>query len=325
MPIYKDSYQTTIGSAFNMKPVENAIKESFLMSGINNVSLNVKTDHAIKPVFILGSTDAESNIPLFTHPFLVSFKQETYLCTDLRLHVRKDVNADNVENSVKNLSEFNFCKSRGILNLIWVNDGINQIKNGLSFSSSVFTAWISDSIARAYALDYNDQTILAIITNFYYQTLFMSDYELNEDTKQLMASHTIKITKAPSNLVFQVFDKLPKIKDINDYCDAVKDITGNIRLKDFNLAMLLTIIKNSWHGQNAKEIISVSLEHPPTWCAVVYAALNERTFSSSAIYRYADKLGKRGASEEFLKSYVSMVKDVIIAKEDASIIINQFE
>jgi hypothetical protein len=72
---------------------------------------------------------------------------------------------------------------------------------------------------------------------------------------------------------------------------------------------LLTIVRNSWFGTNAKDYIAVALEHPPTWMAIVYTAIVERTYKNSMIYRVAEKAGKRGGAEEFIKNYTALVKE----------------
>lgn len=325
MSIFKDSYQTTVGSVLVTKTIEQAIKEAIIKDNVNIVNLGVDNNQNYKPIFITGSYSSENDIPLFTHPITINFNHVNYVCTDVRLFVNKNTPIDQIENNVKNRTEFNFAKSRGILNLVWMNDGVNSIKNGLSFAGTVFSAWLSETISKAYVLDFKDQTVLAIITSLYYQSLFIDGSELDDDTKQRLAVHTIKATKAPAQLVFSVFDKIKSMSSIEDYCSCVKEILENVRLNNFNLAMLLTIVRNSWYGTNSKEIISVALEHPPTWCAIVYTALSERTFKSSMVYRIAERFGKRGASDEFIDTYVRMVKDYSVSTEDFREEIREFE
>ena len=324
MSIFTDGYQTTVGSVFVTKQIETAIKESIIKDGLDLVNLNVENDGEFVPIFITGALPSEAEIPLFTHPItILNLRNKKYLCTDLRMFIRKDVRLDQLEANIKNYTEFNFVKSRAILNLLWLNGGISNIKNSLSFAGMVFSAWLSENISKTYALDFKDQTTLAILTSFYYQTLFSNKTEFDEDDKQKMAIHTIKTTKAPAEFVFSIFDKIGPMNGIEDYCKNVVDVLENVRLKSFNLAMLLTIIRNSWYGTNAKEVISIAIEHPPTWAAIVYTALNEKTYRTSMVYRTAEKFAKRGGADEFLNNYVTLVKQCQIAKEE--IVIRDFE
>lgn len=316
MSIFNDCYETTIGSAYVTKAIDTAIREHVITAGENQ--LNTIETGTYRANFLCGYDDGK--VPLFTHPIIVSkLQSHNYLCIDMRLFLRPPVDGeDRLEKRIKNMTEYNFTKSRGILNLIWINGGVTEIKNNLSFAGVVFAWWLSDVISKTYALDFKDQTSLAILSSFYYQTLFSNETEITDDIKQKMAVHTIKATKAPAEMVFDVFDKIKKLDNIEDFCSNVTSILENVRLHNFNLALLLNIIRNSWYGTNAKEILSVAVEHPPTWASIVYAALSERTYRSSAIYRVAERWGKRGGSDEFMRSYHSLMQDYTLSNSNES-------
>lgn len=323
--MYADSYQTTVGSAFVTKQIETAIKQAIIKDSIDNVVLNVNCNGHFKPVFVTGTYPSESEIPLFTHPITVlNFNQQNYLCTDLRLYVRKDLDLSDIEAGIKNLTEYNFVKSRAVLNLLWLNNEVSYIKNSLSFAGAVYAAWLAEVISKAFALDFKDQTVIAVLASFYYQTLFDNERVFNDEYKEKLAVHTIKATKAPADFVFKTLDRVETLTSINDLCQAITDIVENVRLKNLNLAVLLTLIKNSWYGTNVKEILAVSLEHPPTWIAIVYACLSERTYKNAMIYRVAERLGKRGVSDEFMANYRNVIEDQLV-KSHEEIVIRDFE
>lgn len=307
--LYTDSYQTTVGAAFVMKSVETAIKQALIKDGIDRVVLRVKSEGEFKPVFITGAYPSESDIPLFTHPISITgLNKQKYLCTDLRLYVKKDLDIEHLEAGIRNLTEFNFIKSRAILNLLWVNGYSSMIKNSLSFGASVFSHWLTDTIVRAYALDFKDQSTINVLCAFYYLTLFDND-TLDADYKERLAVHTIKATKVPAEFVFSVLDKVDHMAAITDLIQAIVDITENSRLNQFNLPVLLTLIKNSWYGTQVKEILAVALEHPPTWLAIIYASLSERTYKNSMLYKVAERLGKKGLADEFMSNYRNLIED----------------
>ena len=194
------------------------------------------------------------------------------------------------------------------MTLAWVTGGVDQIRNNLMFAGSVYASWLSDAISKRFALDPSDQLQLFIISYFYYQSLFKDTSTFDEETKQMFAVHTIKASKAPSKMVFEIFDKIGTLSTMEDYCTNVKNILDNVRLKDLNAGLLITTLGNSWYGINSKEILAIALEHPPTWVAIVYTALVERTFKNSTIARIAERFGKNGNASDFLKAYVSLTQ-----------------
>lgn len=309
MPMFKDCYSTSMGSMYNLKPIVSSIHEAIIRDNINTMSLGVLENNGIKPVFITGAFDSEDKIPLFTHPISIfNFNGNNYLCTDLRLFIKKGTSPYEIEKNIRNTTEYDFAKSRAILNLVWIAEGVGSIKNDLRFGEVVYSAWLSQVISRAFALDYKDQTLISIMASLFYQGLFNDIDSFSEEDKHKLIVHTMETTKAPNELVSQVVNKITSFKDIHDWCEQLNNVLENVRFTKFNAAVLLNIISNSWYGQGAKEILSVSIEHPPTWCAMVYTALKQRTYKNSMIYQVSERMGKRGASDQFLNSFNTLVR-----------------
>lgn len=325
MPIFNDCYSTTIGSAFVTKPIIAALKTAIIKDDLYNNTLDVSPINDFYPIFLIGNRYSESDIPVFNHPIeILNFNQKNYICSDLRLYVRESNDSNNLD--VKNTTEFNFAKSRAVLNLLWASGAVDRLRLNLEYSEVIFCAWLSEVISKNYALDYKDQIILSIITSYYYQMLFIKENTVTESVLQSMAIHTIKTTKAPADLVFSVFDRIKPINGIKEYCSNVASILENVRVEKFNLVMLLTIIKNSWYGTNAKDIISVAIEHPPTWCAILYTALTEKTYRNCIITRIAERFNKKGEMKNYILGYSSLVKEYTISEESIDdIYIQPFE
>jgi hypothetical protein len=325
MSIYKDAYETSIGSMRPTRPIELAIKEALIKNDrLQDECLGLVNNGEYKAIFITGKFSDEADIPLFTHPITIkNFQGKNYLVTDLRLFLGRWDNTNDIETIIKNRTEFNFAKSRAMLNLIWLNEGTSTLKNNLAFPASVFSAVVSEAIGRVYALDFSDLITLGILAEIYYLSLFIDSDTLTDDDKQKIVSHIIRSGKIRPEVVYTIIDKLGPIKDLSSFCDNISKIVENVRLEKINSAILLTILNNSWYGTNAKEIISVSLEHPPTWMALVYTALSEKTFKSSVIFKTAERLGKRGVADQFIMSYSSFVRTHTLAVEE--FIIRDFE
>lgn len=309
MPIFGDAYQTTVGSVVDTKQTQKAIIESIIKDGVQTMTLNVDNQGDYNLFFITGKYDSEDNIPLFTHPIVIKHNNQNYLVSDLRYYIRKtDIRYGMpVQDSIRNRTEFNFAKSVAVLTLAWLNGENSSIKTNLSFAGSVYANWISEMVRKTYALDFKDSIQLTVIAHYFYQSLFVDQIEVTEDMKQKWVVHTIKATGLKATDIFEIYDTLPGMKNIEDFCHVVSKNLENVRLSSFNLPTLLTILSNSWYGTNAKEVIRVALEHPPTWNALVYTALSERTYKNSVVYRVAERLGKRGVADEYMRNYKDFV------------------
>lgn len=314
MPYYRTSYDTNAGKIHATK-LDYAIKEALIAGELANRTLGVEQNDKLKAVFVIGGSPEESKIPPFVHPYLIqNFKGEDLLVTDMRLfRTSSDElwSAKQFEDQVRNKTEYALSKTRAILNLRWLTDP-ELLRGQFAFAGNVFAAWLSQAISKAYALDFQDQLRIMAVSLYYYHTLFGEAVRLSDAALETAVVHTIKATKMPAKDVYSLFESLGEFKGIEDYCVAVWKVVENVRLKDFNLAMLLTLVRNSWYATNAKEMISVALEHPPTWITIVYTTLTERSYKSSSLYKLIELQGKRGNADGFRMNFVSFLAGSVV-------------
>ena len=95
--------------------------------------------------------------------------------------------------------------------------------------------------------------------------------------------------------------------NITEFCSTVQNVLENVRLKDFSMGMLVTLIGNSWFGVNANKILAIALEHPPTWLAVMGSAINYKGYKNTTIAKTIDKVNKRGVGNQFITAYKNIL------------------
>jgi hypothetical protein len=319
--IYNDSYDTTVGSMYTTASLEHHIKDSLVRNGNRYTSMLVRDVGDVQVHFVTGRYTDDQSIPIFSHPMLMTIDKVKVLVTDIRLCVNKAKVSDfewgyldkrKITEIASNLSEFTFARNRAILNLLWVGIGPSSLRSGTMFASTVYSYWVSEMITKMFALDGGDSMTVTIVASYYYQTLFVDSDNLDtsdEDTKVRMMSHTIKTTKLPASEVSAVYDRLTGQGSVTMLCDLIKVAVNNVRLEGLDSGGLMTLARNSWYGINAKEIISVALEHPPTWMTIVHAALINKSYKSSTIFRVAERWGKRGLSDEYIKTINTIVDE----------------
>lgn len=314
MTIFNSVYDTTLGSTIDTKNVSSKIIDSFIKNNLQKENCGVDNSLKIKPVFITGYYDNEDEIPLFTHSIIIKYKDTDYLCTDLRLYINTKeyrLNKD-LKASIRNKTEYNFMRSKAIAELAWINGDISYIKDNLKFAAHVFAINITEAITRTYALDESDRRKLNILCLVYYRSLFLEKDELSYDNKETALIHAVKVLGVNERMFKEVVDNINDMRNLSDFVDAIKIALNNPRLNNFNIVVLLTLIKNTWYGSNAKDYILASLEHVPTWLAIVYTALNEKTYKSSMVYKICEKTKKAGNLETYVKSYEDLVHRYIL-------------
>lgn len=308
MPVNLSAYDTTVGMGFNLSKTVLALKEriiqnSYEQHGYWNIGL--RPNQEINGVALLSNSSIDSSVPVFIHPLMMSSARgEKFIFVDMRSCTKDNMSHFTITNS----SEYDFIKHRLLADMTWVMDGVDPIANLGPTPVAIYSAWLSEAISRRFALDPKDQLSLAVICAVFYQMLFLQQsQEFDEFAIQKMTAVCIKATRAPAQFVFQTIDKIPYMSNLNDLCEAIKSILENTRIADLNAGLLISIVSNSWFGSNAKEVLAVSLEHPPTWVCVVDAAQRNRAYRNSAISKIAERYAGNKGGSDFAKQFNSLL------------------
>lgn len=317
--ISKSSYTTTFGNMFPIQKTIAAIKESLVGGGLASRSMGVHAQGNTKVVFVTGLDSDEDKIPVFVHPILIeNFKNSDYVVSDIRSYrpAGSDWMSDAAfEEGIRNKADYGIVKTRAVLEAKWNEEGPLKIRPMFKFAGNVYANWISQAVTRIFALDNHDQYRIMAVALYFYYTRFVNGGKLTDDDLEAASNHTIKLTGLAASEIYSIFEKLPQMENLGDFCEAVKLTVENIRLNDFNYSILLTGLRNSYYGNNAKAMIEVAVEHPPTWISIVIGVMNERSFKSSPLYKLIEMQGKRGGIDEFRLNYLSFLKNSMVSNE----------
>lgn len=308
MAVNLSAYDTTVGMGFNLSKTVLALKERIIQNAYDQHgywNIGLRDGLEVKGVALLSNSSTDSSVPVFIHPLMMqSAKGDKFIFVDMRSCTK-----DNMDHfTITNSSEYDFIKHRLLSDLTWVIDGTEPFANLGVTPVGVYSAWISEAVSRRFALDPKDQLSLAVICSVFYQMQFLQTAdEFDEYAIQKMTAVTIKATRAPAQFVFQTIDKIRYMNGIADFCEVVKEVLENTRIADFNPGILISIVSNSWFGSNAKEVLAVALEHPPTWVSVVDAAQRNRAYRNSAISKIAERYAGSKGGSDFAKQFNSLL------------------
>ena len=308
MGICNTAYDTSIGVSINTKPIINNLKESFIKDMIYEKNLGYDISPNYKLCFVDGSDSSEEFIPQIVHPIVVrdnSNKGENnFICSDIRLFVTsKQFEADGISPKVRNYSEYNLMVDRALLQLLWLDGNVTNLQNNFEFAGVVFANWLTEVIARRFALNGRDQLMLTVLAFIYYQSLFYDENDQSDDIIEYSYIKLINQLRIPREIIDFVVSRELRFTDIHSFIKTVSEVLENVRLREFNFGLLVTLISNSWFGVNADRMLAVCLEHPPTWIALIGNAMSYKGMKSMTIMKVIDKVAKRGAGDVFVNSY----------------------
>lgn len=286
MTIFKTAYDTQACQGFVMEPILQAIRKAVIMGSVGI--------HPDAPFYqITASSSGEIAIPGFAHPLLYPddgpHKPEPRLVVDMRPYGRYDMAQQNFV--VRAVSDHTIASVRGRLNHLWLNEPVELLRDLSTFPLTVFVEWVAKNVGKRLGLDAREERDLSILTAVFYLSCFNDNQEMTERDQQGIGRVVSRAVRgAQANDVFAVIDKLNGcfLPSIKHFCEAAKEVTSSVRLNELNVGLLFQLLGGSWYN-NGREMVAVALEHPPTWIALLLAAVTDRSYHGTGLARLVER------------------------------------
>ena len=263
-----------------------------------------KTNSSYCGIGEINGMYGQDRIPSFLHPIYIERLKNIFV--DVRPYVGFDKFTQEV--FIKNQTGYKLTCLRGALNKIWVIEKPAYLRDISSFPMAAYVAWLSENIARRFALDGAAQYQLSILTAIFYNSHFTDDKDLSSTDKQHLASYLSRQLKLSGEDVYNVLEQYSVIHSIDEYCEAARVITGSVSLQQLNKGTLISVINNTFFGVNASENAAVAIEHPPTWMGVLLDAIqNQAFYKKTIIGGIISRKQFDDSRTSFLRSVVSML------------------
>lgn len=317
MAIKRTAYDTLACNGFKLADILNNLTKAHGLDGLDNKEFfSSRTDMAFSYSLVKSGNSFSDNIKHFAHPIIFNTVNKDdkgqyikQFALDIRNFGRWDKNEDKF--IIRSHPQYQWAVNRLILNNYWLTDAPELLRDMSALPAKVYAALISDSLTKRFALDPKTQYTIAIISCYFYYCLFTDYKEMSDNEYDRSVSGISKTLKQDATFVYDVLDSLEKrvLNDLDDFAQAIKDITQNVSLDKINKGILVSLTCNSWIGDNARELVAVGLEHPPTWISIVNGACTESTYKRSLIAKIAGRFSKDGAFDQLEKSFSSLVFD----------------
>lgn len=274
MTIYNTAYDTTACANFRMDSIVSAILEARLRD-----PLNVADGVA----YIDASNGASGQIKAFKHALYIHkatnprdwqgadiSPHDPILAMDARAAGRFDATTGRFK--VTNSTMYRNLVYRGALSAAWLRGGASAFRSITPLATSVFASWLGEAIGFKYALDPKTKIDLMIIAGIFYQSNHVTGIEFDKGNEQRYIAAIANAIRVPVTDVMKMYAHTQAIVSIEDFCNKVKSVLGNVRLESLNHGVLVSLMGGTWAGDNAIELTAVAMEHPPTWVALVHEA-----------------------------------------------------
>src|SRR5574343_1110013 len=248
-------------------------------------------------------------IPPFSHPLKYEdVRGNQRYAVDARAitSTRPDANSKLV---VRNQADYNLLVFRAVLQKAWDSEHFNDIKNISQITASVYTRWISESLARNYLLQPDVQLKLTLVTAFFFLCQFIPKELFDENNLPKHAAAVSRITGVELKICEETLGEAPHMENLKEYCDFIVSENYSVRLYKLAPAMVISFMASSWLGPQSRELVAVALEHPVTFVTWICSAIYERGFQKTRLGDLLLRSFDKGDNfKQFIKNYNRVVE-----------------
>lgn len=200
---------------------------------------------------------------------------------------------------VTNYAEHALAQRRAVLHAIWTTSDAYLLRNVCGSLVCVFSAWVSESIAKRLDMDAISQLKIANIAAWWFWCQYNQPEDITSATRSKIYKLISESTRAGYETVEADLENLEYFDDVEGFCTAVKETSDKAQLKHLDPGALIQLTSGVWMGVNAREIMSVCLEYPPYLAAVVYSALHERGMRNAGFTKLVQRFSTRADIKGF--------------------------
>lgn len=255
------------------------------------------------------ATPSMSQLPIFTQPITRIEMDNRQDVPDVIIDGRTMLRENRTGSGegrwmVSNVTEHEFQLIRARIQQLWMRpnfDKLDLLRVG-DLGAVTFVNWICKSLSSKMGLDPQQYLNTTIIVAYYYACLHYEHAHFGEDDKMKIVSQVSRWTRVPAANVIPLVDQLDYMETIHDLVGALKQYSGSMRLNQLNAGLVYALLGGSWFGNNSRETVAVALEHPPTFTALMKAALELRSYKNAMLSKVASLQTRGGNDAEYLKN-----------------------
>lgn len=301
--MFKNSFDTAAGSAVFPHALPGRLLVAKAEGTVNEVS-------QFPGILALTENSKENaNIPVFRHPFSQTILDKETTFIDLRPY--RSVLTYGIQGEVEfnNEGAVGIMFRRAVLESIWEKSAIDGFFFNIDVPLVIFSKWVSGLLKSKLTLNEAVAQKAQAIIAYYYYCLHIEKADFNDRKKEVFAVKISRMLNIPYQRLESWFMPLDYLANIDDLCTALAQHSGSLSLSRIDKRVIWNLTATSWYGgSDVRELIGVSLEYPPAFVAMIYAACANEKFYRKAFLSQLVEKEKRNIKAD---NFVGTVNDLI--------------
>lgn len=253
---------------------------------------------SFKGLVFVTPYEEHSDIPAFTQYINIGNAEMPKLLIDGRQYLREDRSTGHLKSIAEN--DWLLQSTRMTLNLKLLSEGSSFFMGLGDLPARVFGRWISGILTSKYQLPIESQICALVVSTYYYCAMINPELkQAGSEAREMLVTRVSQITGAVPDMVFDILEDLGPLGNVEDLCNALSENTRQQRTGTIKYQDLIMLLSSSWFGINARENVAISLEHLPTFVAMVYMGLVSSSHKKTVIAQRALTAGRSNEIKSF--------------------------
>lgn len=288
-------YETTQGKLYQVERIANQIKRAQIDLPLPEVE--TPGGNIIKNLLFITPSEEHSDVNSFTQYLNLGTDQEPRLVLDGRPYMRYETRTGTYRLTAEN--DYMFQCVRGALTLRAMADGPSVFRRLGDVPVITFVRWLTLALSQRFNLDAATQIRMSVVLAFYYFGMIDDEIATDAEARVEIANVVTRVTRVDLRTVMEISDSIKSLKTMDDLAKTLSEDIGTIRMGTLKYADIFTLIASSFMGINYRENAGISLEHLPSFIAMVYCALTDRSYRKSTISKRAETAGRPQELRQF--------------------------
>lgn len=290
--MFNTPYETTPCASYVLKDSVSALKHAL-------VSDDLQIARTVKGTPLQGIYTVPSylkGIAPFFHPLVFDHNGRQVVAIDTRAYLKTNAAGQSV---ISQPAEYGFLLVRAALVKLWADGEQSALLAAADLPASVFMRWVSESLVRRLGLSPSDQQALVALSGFFYFSQFTNEPMTDERSHINVASRIARLTRVPVAVTLELLRDAGRVDSVFEFVELLKARVQSPRMENLNPGLLYAVLGGSWFGAAGREIAGVALEYPPYLAAMIYTAVNDRSYRKTGLNKLVEQLDRNQAGKTF--------------------------
>lgn len=311
-------YDTTYGKLLKMDTVTKELMRYAASVDTDALSYEynkIDEKKIVSMLIITGYNNDEKSLPIFNHPLIFKgIKNQIFVAVDLRKYLRQmDTQPAIIMDYAKDVSSVEFIMLRALITASFAMGEMGVFRPIFKSASSAMALFISNVINAIVLLDPAEKLSIEVAV-CHYINIMLTDTDDISDIIDAIESRIVttklSINSPSRSLIHIIMEKLDNnVKDLNGLVENIKRCLPEGKRDLITQNVLINMFSNLWFGPGATESLVMSIEHMPTWFALVYSAMGDNTYKRSRLATALMKFSRQIDPKEYTKFLSNWMKE----------------